>query len=1133
MNITALGSYTNAVAAHSYTTGSVTPSANKLILLAIEFGDNDAPGDWPVPTVTGCGLTWELVNSVNFSEDGTDLFWDKVCLFRAMGASPTAGGITIDVGARWASYVSVSISEVDGMDTSGTNGSGAIVQTAGLAVQNATSLTATLSAFSSSSNFTFSAVGSSYGTATSWTPGSGFTEIHDVNGGVGGIMTQWKGLADTTVEATAAATTNAAIIAIELKEAVAVSVDPQFRYGVFRDWNCVGIEDASIWQSNGSITETLVRQVYDAHLANGAKVLKVFGTVPSWAAKRPAEANPHNAALVGSLSGPADLVVYKDYVKRFIQTFRNYLWAVQGWNEPYPSTAVDTDPDWPQYTTMTTTELADVQQAIYEAAKEVDEDLLVFGPPQAYVNGIDDLLSATTTEGNPISDYFDVMSWHAYNRDADGTASDNNLLSDEIAAVRAIMATHGIGDMPLADTAHGWKTAGDGGAAFAAMTEAEKAAVIYATAEVARDEGLLAIIFYSYESEMMGQPVTSTTISQSLDDAYRFFETGFATDDGSGEPPDTDEFAAAVTQAPANNATISGVVTITISGLNIHNAELLPEFGYLPIYASFTLSTDRTIATLSFDTTSLSDRTQKFRVSAFNTPPNVPGSSEIVVFTRTWTIDNAGTGTTVPASSVIVDYYGDSTAYGTNGGAGDARVANPVPAQLAAAYPGMVVRNEGVPSTDTTMLRNGTDGVHPVWTTQMANSTATHVLCNHGINDWVDANVLTENLVALIAGARAAGKVMVLVTPNPTFLELAGGTGDEFVDARAQIIRNVAFANSVDLIDVNQMVLDYLVATPMTRAEFTPDGIHPAQAGYDVIADYVIEQFGLISGVVAGGAGPSPSPGPVGSVAMQGPVASNFSLTFFDDFDGTSIDTGKWGNGMWYDQGGNAPNTTRVINGELQMTGQSSSIFTGANDTNYTLFNTSPDVAGAGFLQRYGVYQIEAKLGAGRGYWPSFWLFGHESNHRPEIDIFEGYPGGNDDWTIGSNPPKPGRVDSSVHSLNDPGGYAAPKVDHFLAAGLDLSAAFHTYTFEWDQTFMKFYFDGNLVWTMTDADNLAFINQFQMYIILGLGINYATANGPSTDQNITPVGFGSDPNNPPINVYRIKYCAAWQWNKYL
>lgn len=103
--------------ASSYATASITPAANRLVLLATLVSVGASPT--PTITVTGNGLTWVQV-------DTTVAAARTVVVFRAMGASPTAGAVTI-AGTSLTSCL-WSIVQFDGVDTSGTNGSGAIAQ---------------------------------------------------------------------------------------------------------------------------------------------------------------------------------------------------------------------------------------------------------------------------------------------------------------------------------------------------------------------------------------------------------------------------------------------------------------------------------------------------------------------------------------------------------------------------------------------------------------------------------------------------------------------------------------------------------------------------------------------------------------------------------------------------------------------------------------------------------------------------------------------------------------------------------------------------------------------------------------------------------------------------------------------
>jgi hypothetical protein len=105
-------------------TNSVSPAANKLLLLEVEIR-NGASTQPTTPTVTGNGLTWVLIDHAD--NDTTSSSRRTIFLFRAMGSAPTPGAITITFGET-ETDAAYNLDQVTGADTGGTNGSTAIVQ---------------------------------------------------------------------------------------------------------------------------------------------------------------------------------------------------------------------------------------------------------------------------------------------------------------------------------------------------------------------------------------------------------------------------------------------------------------------------------------------------------------------------------------------------------------------------------------------------------------------------------------------------------------------------------------------------------------------------------------------------------------------------------------------------------------------------------------------------------------------------------------------------------------------------------------------------------------------------------------------------------------------------------------------
>jgi len=210
---TALTGDSDGTTGSSATTASVSPGANRLQLLHVQAHPAGGPG---YATVTGCGLTWVSVDQHNYDGGGGD----TQMLYRALGASPSSGALTIDFGGGNDQLeICWSLVEFDGVDTGGTDGSVAVVQ-AVKATGTGTAPAATLAAFGDAGNATYGAVVSG-SAGYPLAGGSGFTEVHNFQGPTVGLLTlsEWRNDNDTSVDASAGASTVWGMIAVELKAA--------------------------------------------------------------------------------------------------------------------------------------------------------------------------------------------------------------------------------------------------------------------------------------------------------------------------------------------------------------------------------------------------------------------------------------------------------------------------------------------------------------------------------------------------------------------------------------------------------------------------------------------------------------------------------------------------------------------------------------------------------------------------------------------------------------------------------------------------------------------------------------------------------------------------------------------------
>lgn len=203
----------------SETTASITPSANKLILASVtsRTGISTDPVE---PTITGCGLTWVKVATAVYDTTGSSR--RRITLFRAMGSSPSTGSLTIDHAGQAQTDVVWTVDEITNADTSGTNGSGAIVQSVANTDETQTTgtLTVTLAAFANTNNATYGTFANFGDIAQTTSAGSGFTKVGEKLATTTNlhIASEFKATNDTTVDLTFSnATSQLGGIAIEIK----------------------------------------------------------------------------------------------------------------------------------------------------------------------------------------------------------------------------------------------------------------------------------------------------------------------------------------------------------------------------------------------------------------------------------------------------------------------------------------------------------------------------------------------------------------------------------------------------------------------------------------------------------------------------------------------------------------------------------------------------------------------------------------------------------------------------------------------------------------------------------------------------------------------------------------------------
>ena len=221
---TALGSGTWAGNGITHTTaGSIAPTSNRLLKLSLEIAYVASQASDPGVTITAFGLTWVLVRGQEHWPNAANWF-NWLYTYRSLGPSPSSGTIQIDAGSSM-DTIAWSLSEDAGIDTGGTNGSAAVVQSASNKAAASDTCTTTLGAFGSANNATYSVsgAGDTSTTARTFTPDTGSAEIHDIGTEYASIGTAFRNDNDTSLVTLASASSSGvAGMALEIKAATSV-----------------------------------------------------------------------------------------------------------------------------------------------------------------------------------------------------------------------------------------------------------------------------------------------------------------------------------------------------------------------------------------------------------------------------------------------------------------------------------------------------------------------------------------------------------------------------------------------------------------------------------------------------------------------------------------------------------------------------------------------------------------------------------------------------------------------------------------------------------------------------------------------------------------------------------------------
>ncbi len=224
----------------------------------------------------------------------------------------------------------------------------------------------------------------------------------------------------------------------------------------------------------------------------------------------------------------------------------------------------------------------------------------------------------------------------------------------------------------------------------------------------------------------------------------------------------------------------------------------------------------------------------------------------------------------------------------------------------------------------------------------------------------------------------------------------------------------------------------------------------------------------------------------------QPPQRSGYDVAWFDEFDSNSLDTAIW-------TAGNTNSPTNFsqqdyLPGQISVSGGSLRILS-ENIASRGLPYRSGLVETKAY-QKYGRWDVRAKLPTSKGMWPAIWLLSDTAAapwpSEGEIDIME------------NRGDEPNLTSSAFHyGINDGNNFEHNFVYSEQTSVQDSSIvnyhdSFHTYSVEWDPKQIRFYVDDVHHYTVRDSDVDGFLTNDvgEMRLILNTAIGGTFLDNP-------------------------------------
>ncbi len=228
------------------------------------------------------------------------------------------------------------------------------------------------------------------------------------------------------------------------------------------------------------------------------------------------------------------------------------------------------------------------------------------------------------------------------------------------------------------------------------------------------------------------------------------------------------------------------------------------------------------------------------------------------------------------------------------------------------------------------------------------------------------------------------------------------------------------------------------------------------------------------------------------SMSVPSEAATNWTLVWSDEFNGSSLNTSNWTAEIGTGSGGWGNNELQYYTSRSQNLSVSGGnlVITAQRESYGGMNYTSARIKTQGLKSfTYGRIEARIKLPSGQGLWPAFWMLGDNITsvgwpRCGEIDIME---------RVNHN----SYVNGTVHW--DSNGYA----QYGRTSGsLDFSQ-FHTYAIEWDSSYIRWFVDGVQFNEFYIQNGTGGTEEFQksFFILLNLAVG---GNWPGSPNSQTP-----------------------------